>query len=103
MGPLLAPLSPPFRGRWTPEIGVFGPLLNPTARTRGYIYSIYIHPDPRIPRSQDPGVDVSTPYTPPEVTSLTHYISLHTPRHPTTRGVEVVYGVTVCYALTRSG
>ena len=40
-------------------------MLNPTARTRGYIYSIYIHPDP--PDLGTPGVDGSTPYTPPEV------------------------------------
>ena len=56
-----------------PRIRWFGPMLNPTARTRGYIYSMYIHPDP--PDLRTPGVDGPTPYTPPEVISP-HYTTL---------------------------
>ena len=90
MAPLLGPLSPPSRGRRTPEIGVFGPVLNPTARTRGYIYSIYIHPDPRDPETPGPGVDVSTPYNPPEVTTTSHYIL---PVILLQGSIDVVHGV----------
>ena len=60
MGPVITTITGLDPVGSDPRIRWFGPMLNPTARTRGYIYSIYIHP-------RTPGVDGSTPYTPPEV------------------------------------